>query len=167
MTKKDFFRIIIKLFGLYSMIISLFTFLPRNISTLSIYKEEIWMMFVILGSTLLMITFFLILLFKTDFIINKLSLDKGYDDDKIIFGNFNNEEIFKFAILLIGGFLLVDNFPRILFEIINIFKTKSSNNSIYGYEVDYFNFIVGIINFMLGLILITNYKQVSNFLDKK
>ena len=167
MTKRDFFRLIIKLFGLYSMILTLFTFLPSNISNVLIYKEEIWLVFIILGSILLAIALFLILLFKTDFIIDKLGLDKGFDDDKIILGEFKNEQIFKFAIILIGGFLILDYFPNVLFEMINIFKTKSSSNSIYGYEVDYFNFIVGIINIMIGLIFITNYKHISSFLDKK
>ena len=167
MTKRDFFRLIIKLFGLYSMILTLFIFLPSNISNVLIYKEEIWFVFIILGSILLAIALFLILLFKTDFIIDKLGLDKGFDDDKIILGEFNNEQIFKFAIILIGGFLILDYFPNVLFEMINIFKTKSSSNSIYGYEVDYFNFIVGIINIMIGLIFITNYKHISSFLDKK
>lgn len=167
MTKRDFFRLIIKLFGLYSMILTLFTFLPSNISNVLIYKEEIWFVFIILGSILLAIALFLILLFKTDFIIDKLGLDKGFDDDKIILGEFKNEQIFKFAIILIGGFLILDYFPNVLFEMINIFKTKSSSNSIYGYEVDYFNFIVGIINIMIGLIFITNYKHISSFLDKK
>ena len=167
MTKRDFFRLIIKLFGLYSIILTLFTFLPSNISNVLIYKEEICFVFIILGSILLAIALFLILLFKTDFIIDKLGLDKGFDDDKIILGEFKNEQIFKFAIILIGGFLILDYFPNVLFEMINIFKTKSSSNSIYGYEVDYFNFIVGIINIMIGLIFITNYKHISSFLDKK
>ena len=167
MTKRDFFRLIIKLFGLYSMILTLFIFLPSNISNVLIYKEEIWFVFIILGSILLAIALFLILLFKTDFIIDKLGVDKSFDDDKIILGEFNNEQIFKFAIILIGGFLILDYFPNVLFEMINIFKTKSSSNSIYGYEVDYFNFIVGIINIMIGLIFITNYKHISSFLDKK
>lgn len=149
------------------MILTLFTFLPSNISNVLIYKEEIWFVFIILGSILLAIALFLILLFKTDFIIDKLGLDKGFDDDKIILGEFKNEQIFKFAIILIGGFLILDYFPNVLFEMINIFKTKSSSNSIYGYEVDYFNFIVGIINIMIGLIFITNYKHISSFLDKK
>lgn len=167
MTKRDFFRIIIKLFGLYSMILTLFTFFPRNIAHINFFSEEIWMFFAVLGSMFLTVALFLILLFKTDFIIDKLGLDKGYDENIIILGDFKNEQLFKFAIILIGGFLIVDNFPRVLFEMINIFKTKSSNNSIYGYEVDYFNFIVGIINVIIGLFLITNYKPISGYLDRK
>ena len=167
MTKRDFFRIIIKLFGLYSMILTLFNFIPSNISNFVMYKEELWFIFIVLGSMFLTVALFLILLFKTDFIIDKLGLDKGYDENIIILGDFKNEQIFKFALILIACFLIVDNFPRVLFEMINIFKTKSSSNSIYGYEVDYFNFIVGIVNIIIGLFLIANYKILSAYLDKK
>lgn len=167
MTKRDFFRIIIKIFGLYSMVLALFSFLPSNISNVLIYKDEIGILLVIFSSVLLSIALFLILIFKSDFIIDKLGLDEGFDDDKLIFGDFKNEQIFKLSIILIGGFLIVDYFPSVLFEMINIFKTKSSNNSIYGYEVDYYNFIVGIINVIIGLFLVNNYKSISSYLNKK
>lgn len=167
MTKRDFFRIIIKIFGLYSMLLALFSFLPSNISNVLIFKEEVGVLITIFSSLLFTVSLFLILIFKSDFIIDKLGLDKGFDEDKILFVDFKNEQIFKLSIILIGGFLIVDYFPRVLFEIINIFKTKSSSNSIYGYEVDYFNFIVGIINIIIGLFLITNYKPISSYLDKK
>lgn len=167
MTKRDFFRIIIKLFGLYSMILSLFTFLPRNIAHIEFFSEEIWMFLAVFGSMFLTVALFLILLFKTDFIIDKLGLDKGFDENIIILGDLKNEQIFKFALILISGFLIIDYFPRVLFEMINIFKTKSSSNSIYGYEVDYFNFIVGIVNVIIGLFFIANYKSIAAYLDKK
>lgn len=167
MTKRDFFRIIIKIFGLYSMLLALFSFLPSNISNVLIFKEEVGVLITIFSSLLLTVSLFLILIFKSDFIIDKLGLDKGFDEDKILFVDFKNEQIFKLSIILIGGFLIVDYFPRVLFEIINIFKTKSSSNSIYGYEVNYFNFVVGIINIIIGLFLITNFKPISSYLDKK
>ena len=167
MTKRDFFRLVIKLFGLYSLILSLFTFLPRNISNVTLYKDEIWIIFAVLGSVLLTISLFLFLLFKTDFIIDVLGLEKGFDEDKIILGDFKTEQILKFSIILISGFLIVEYFPSVLVEMLNIFKTKTSSYSIIGYEVDYYNFIIGIINVIIGLFLITNYKPISNYLDKK
>ena len=167
MTKRDFFRLVIKLFGLYSMILALFSFLPSNVSNLFIYKDEYWMVALVLLSLLFVVSLFMILLFKTDFIIDKLGLEKGFDDDKIILGNLKNEQIFKFGIIVIGGFLIIDYFPAVVFDIINIFKTKASNYSIIGQEVNYFNFSVGIINIIIGLFFITNYKSISSYLDKK
>jgi uncharacterized membrane protein len=167
MTKRDFFRMIIKLFGLYSTVISLFTVLPSSLTNFSIFKDDFGMLLVIIGSVLTIVSLFLILLFKSDFIIDKLGLDKGFDDDKIILGDLKNEQIFKFAIHLIGGFLIVDYFPKVIFELLNVFKKESSSNAIMGFAVNYFNLIVGIINIIIGLLFITNYKAISNYLDKK
>jgi hypothetical protein len=167
MTKRDFFRLVIKLFGLYSAILSIFTFIPQNISNIHVFKDEMWVMFVVIGSVFLIAALFFVLLFKADFIIDKLDLDKGFDDDKIVFGDFNNEHIFKLAIIIIGGFLIVDYVPNFAFEVINMFKMRVSNNSIYGYEVNYFNLFTSITNIIIGLFFITNYKRISSFLDKK
>lgn len=167
MTKRDFFRLIIKIYGLYSLVLSLFTFIPQNITNVVIYREQTGVRLIIITSIFLVLALFYILLFKTDYIINKLELDKGFDDDMIVLGNFNNEQIFKLAIILIGGFLIVDYFPNFVFEVVNIFKMKLSNIPIIGNEVDYFHFSVSIINIVLGLIFISNYKSISTFLDKK
>lgn len=99
--------------------------------------------------------------------IEKLALEKGFDDDKIILGDFKNEQIFKLGIIVIGGFLVIDYFPSVIFEVINIFKTKASNYTIYGQEVDYYNFSIGVVNIIIGLLFITNYKTISSYLDKK
>lgn len=166
MTKRDFFRILIKIFGLYSLILSIFTVIPQNISNV-LFQFDIMMLLVILASTMISIGMFLVLLFKSDFIIDKLKLDKGFDDDKIILGNLTNESILKLALIIIGGFLIIDYLPAVLFDLINAFKTKSTFNSIEGNNVNYFDIVIGLVNILLGYLFITNYKSISQFLDKK
>ena len=68
----------------------------------------------------------MILLFKTDFIIDILKLDKGFDEEQINLGNLTNESIFKLALIIIGGFLIIDYTPTLLFDIVNAFKSKST-----------------------------------------
>ncbi|WP_445716711.1 hypothetical protein [Flavobacterium sp.] len=167
MTKRDFFRIIIKLFGLYSLVISLFTFVPQNISNLYIYKEELSFLFVIIGSFLLLIALFLFLLFQTDWIINKLNLTSNFDDDQIILGNLNTNSIYTFSIILIGGFMIIDNFPILLMDLINEFKLRISNYSITNHDTNYFWFAVNFLNVLFGYLLVTNCKSITKFLDKK
>ena len=168
MTKRDFFRIIIKLFGLYSAVITLFTVLPQNISNFISVGEDFIIMLWILISLVAVISLFLLLLFKSDFIIDKLKLDKGFDDDKIELGNLNNESIFKFAVILIGGFLIVENIPHFIQYTFSAFKSKMLNN---GYipqtTINYFNWFISGINILIGYIFITNYKRITSFLDKQ
>ncbi len=103
MTKRDFFRLLIKIFGLYSFIISLFMFLPEMISTFFLYKDYSYL-FISLGGFLVITFFCFLLISKEDLIINKLELDKGFDDENIILGNMNSLMILKLAILLVGFF---------------------------------------------------------------
>jgi len=167
MSKKDFFRIIIKIFGLYSLVLSLFSFIPQNISNIYVLKEELWMLFVVIGSFFLLIALFLILLFKTDLIIDKLKLTESFDDDQIIVGNLDIDSIYKFSIILIGGFMVVDNFSNLLMDFINEFKLRISNSTIPNYESNYFWMGVNFLNLIIGYLLITNCKSVAKFLDKK
>ncbi|WP_298122136.1 hypothetical protein [Flavobacterium sp.] len=166
MTKRDFFRILIKIFGLYSLVLSIFTVIPQNISNI-LYQFDIMILLIILASTLISVGLFLILLFKTDFIIDKLKLDKGFDDIQINFGNLTNESILKLAIFIIGGFLIIDYTPSLLFDLVNAFKNKATFSTIEGSSIDYFQIFVSLINIVIGYLFITNYKSISKFLDKK
>lgn len=166
MTKRDFFRIMIKLFGLYSCILAIFSVIPNNINMV-LYQFDLKILSFIIGATILILFFFLFLLFKADFIIDKLKLDGGFDEDRIQFENLNNDSIVKFGIFLIGGFLIVDYFPNFLNYTVQAFRDKVQNSESIRIPVSYFNWIVSGINIILGYILITNYKSLATFFDKK
>ena len=121
MTKKDFFRLLIKIFTLYSVIISIFTLFPQ-IVLLNQMLDNVLLSFVVLGSILVVVLFLSIVIKFTDKIIAFLKLDSGFDDENIVIGNLNNIDIIKFAIIIIGGFMIVDNFPKLLMDILNEFK---------------------------------------------
>ena len=166
MTKRDFFRLIIKIFGLYSLVLSLFSFIPQNFSNFYFMKDDFWYFFIIISSILLLIAFFVILLYKTDFIIDKLKLTKSFDDDHIIIGNLNTESLYKFSIILIGGFMITSSFPNLLMDLINEFKLRISNHQISNHKSDNFWIGVKFLNLLIGYLLVTNCKSISKFLNK-
>ena len=165
MTKRDFFRLLIKIFGLYSFIISLFMFLPEMISTFFLYKDYSYL-FISLGGFLVITFFCFLLISKADLIINKLELDKGFDDENIILGNMNSLMILKLAILLVGFFLVIDYVPSFLYHIVNAFKKEVSTYGIDAQKVDYFGLTVSCVNIILGYLLLTNYKRIAECFDK-
>ena len=166
MTKRDFFRLIIKIFGLYSGIVAVFTVIPNNISNILMQFDTTVALFII-GTTLVIILFFLILIFKADLIIDILKLDKGFDDDTIQFENLNSESVVKIAIFLIGGFLIIDYLPSFLQYTYQAFKSKVQNSEYLNTPVNSFHWIVSGINLLLGYLLITNYKVIANYFTKK
>ena len=96
MLNKDFFRILIKLIGLYFFIQVIFSVLPSQISLLGFDTDLSQKIFSIIYFLAIILVSILILYFLIRFpdkIINLFKLDKGFDDDKIDFQNFNNSNI--------------------------------------------------------------------------
>lgn len=167
MTKRDFFRIIIKLFGLNSAVITLFSVIPRFIFNMEIFSKSVSIMLMVLGLSLVAVLFFLLIVFKADFIIDKLKLEKGFDEERIEIGNMDNSSLFKFAIILIGGFLIIENVPEFLENLVKTFKSKAANRVlIYDSSPIYWIIFKNAINIVIGFLCITNYKRITAFLDK-
>ncbi len=172
MTKRDFFRVIIKLFGLYSLILTIFTFIPANLSFVT-YELNFFVVLLILGITFFIAMIYIFLIRKTDKIIDILKLDKGFDDDRIEIENFNTLNIIKLAVLLVGGFLIIDYFPEFLNHCFFAFKKSVSRNGLLSdiedvqfSRIDYFNWSISVMNLVLGYLLLTNYDRITSWLTR-
>ena len=173
MTKRDFFRIIIKLFGLYALIITVFTYIPTNISYVTFRFEPIVLLW-IFGFVAIAVLIYILLIRKTDLIIDFLKIDKGFDDDRIEFGNFNSQKIIQLALILIGGFLIIDYLPDFLQYTYLAFKKEVSPNGLnfmedfsFGKITDYFNWVISGLNLIVGYVLLTNYDRITKWLNRK
>src|SRR5690349_13450048 len=113
MTKKDLFVLLIKLFGLYSAVISLFSVLPNNIMFAFNSVDLISIVWVTV-SIAVVLGLFLILIFKANKIVERLKLDSGFEEERIDLGNSKSTDIIKIGTFVIGGFLIIDNVPGFL-----------------------------------------------------
>jgi hypothetical protein len=163
MTKKDLFRLIIKIIGLFLILSTLFTALPSSVSwlmmELDIYSI-IWVIFI----AAIIFLFFMFLTFKPDKIIKWLKLDQGFDSDNIEFQKFNNENILKLAVIVIGGILLIDNIPAFLTHTLFAFHL-SIKNVFYGSQ-DNIKWLMSFINILIGYLMLRNYSYISRILKK-
>jgi hypothetical protein len=167
MTKKDFFRIILKLFGLYALISTIFSAIPGNIVYVFMDTEIVGILW-LLAVTIIIILLFAFLILKSDTIIKFFKLDKGFDDDRIDFSNFSIENIIKLALILIGGFVMIGAIPSFLsqsyFALRSIIKTVE-----YQYVLetkDYIHWVSSGVSILLGYFLMTNYSNISKFIKK-
>lgn len=178
MTKKDLFRLIIKIFGLYFVISSIFSFTPMIIESVTSqfdfnvqfdYTLLIWPMINMAWIILL----FVFLIYKPDIIVKWLKLGRGFDDDRIDFQNFNTANILKLAVIVIGGLLLIHYVPTFLSSAWFAFKSSvgsnfNNDNAIhFGTSRDYINWGVSFINIVIGYLMVTNYTFVSKLLKEK
>lgn len=173
MTKRDFFRIVIKLFGLYSLILTVFNYIPSNIAYITIDFDLMTLLW-IFGASSLVVLIYVFLILKTDRIINLLKIDQGFDDDRIEFGNFDSYKIFKFSLIVIGGFMIIDYLPNFLQYTYLAFKSKVSSTGLnyfeelgFGKTIDYFNWSIAGLNIVIGIIIITNYDRIAKWLTRK
>jgi hypothetical protein len=161
MLHKDFFRVIIKLFGLYSMILFLFTFLPGTLSQL--YGFEGWVG-VALGLLAFMIPvgLFVLLLFKADTIVRWLRLGEGFDEERIVLGDLSSSSIIRLGSILIGAFLIIESLPALLSLSLYIFKSSLREQTDHSQQ--YLSWGINFVKIVLGYLLIRNHDFVSKLL---
>jgi hypothetical protein len=174
MTTRDLFRLIIKIFGLYFVISMIFSGIPSNISYVFREVEVTGILWLVIS---LIVTFFIFifLIYKPDKLITWLKLDKGFDDDRIEFQNFNDTNILKLALIIIGGLLLLKNIPGFLSQTLFAFKSSLGNEFDrttikFGSLRDYINWGTSFINILIGYLIVRNYNYLSrlflNMTDK-
>lgn len=160
MTNRDFFRLMIKLFGLYQFLLLIFTFLPSNLQL--IFNDFFSMSSII---SIVLITLFIIAVYyvfvkNPDLIINFFKLDRGFDKNEITVSNLNSDTILQIGMVLIGGFLIVDNLGYFISSFITYFKIsymKENFESLKNFEA----LILGGVNLISGFCLIIYRKQIA------
>lgn len=168
MTKKDFFILMIKLFGLYSIITAMFFQLPQSISfAFGGFIDGIdYYSLLYLGVILLLIVaLFVFLIFKSHHIVRLLKLEQGFDTDNIELGNLSAREIIKIAVLVIGGFLIINNLPVFVQNTLNAFYHELQFQTTE--LIDKWNWFLPGANVLIGYLLITNMAFVARVIDGK
>lgn len=163
MTKRDFFILIIKVFGLYSLVTSVFSILPMTISYLTI-ELDIYSVGAFILSLGVSVSLMIFLLFKSHYVADKLKLDKGFSEERIEISNFSEVGIIKLFCLLYGGYLIISQIPGLISHLYYSIKYD-------GIELDFgilnpFDLVFSIINLTIGYLLITNFCQVAQLLHK-
>lgn len=160
MTKKDFFRVLIKIFALYSLVQTTFYAIPSVLSYASYMNYE-GLIFLAVSFAILF-GFFLFLIFNTDGIIKTLRLDKNFDDDVIQFGRFNSYNIVKLALIIIAGLLIIENLPIIIEQIVLFVQTN--NNQFTQVSFSTSSLIIPIIKIVIAYFLLREQQLIFKLL---
>ena len=165
MTTTDLFRLIIKSFGLYCFIDGLFTLIPSmsysgGFSSISLAINTVYLVIICVIAS--------ILLFQTDRLIKLLRLDRGFDKTEINIKEIRAEDLFKFAIIIIGFLLITDNIGQFIEYCYLAFKKEVSANGLGESEgallynsLDNGWWAVSGLNILIGLTMVTAYKRIT------
>lgn len=167
MTKRDLFRIIIKLFGLLILMNSIALFLGQ-FGLFASAGDWLSVLLLLVGVA---ITCGLIslLVFFPDIIIRLFKLDKGFDDKEVNFDDIKARSLIEFGVLIIGGFFILNSFAPLLVTIGYKLYAIADNSHLFFVpdrldNIDLFKNIIGLV---AGLLLVFNYRNVARFILSK
>lgn len=159
---------IVKLFGLYLFITTLFNIIPSNMQYW-ISEEDWYFKLLPLATTAFVISLLILFLFYAHKVVTFLKLDKGFEDDDIQFGNLDAEKILHLGLIIIGGLIFIDNLPFVLTNGYLAFKdsvqtTFDATGTPFGTQLDYAYLWSSLLSVLSGYLILTNYKWITTWL---
>lgn len=167
MTIRTFWIIFIKILGIWLVLESV-TVLPQFFSTLLFTDPNDTAKSLALTAAVLLLTvgiyiFILrLFVFKTAWLIDKLHLDKGFDEE-IIDLNIQLSTVLTVTTIVIGGLMFVDSLPQLCKQTFTFFQQKN----LFRESPSAGWIIFHMVKTILGYLLMTNSKQVVAFIDKQ
>ena len=169
MTPRQFFNIVIKIFGLF-FLREILNSVPQLISAIiMLFKPEDFTagLFIFLGSVLIL-TFYIALtyqlIFKTAFIVEKLKFEKDFNDQIFEF-RIPKAEVLTIALIVIAGIILTNQIPYLVKELFELIQQKKLSFGMT--KTDYSYVIISAVKIIIGLLLIGERNRISEFVEKR
>jgi len=162
MTPRTFFKIVIKIFALYTI----FKLVCQVPMFFSLVFEII---FSGIQSVILPIVFYLIvaiivvyfMLFKTDKIIDWFQLDKGFEEEKFEF-NLHRSSILRIVLIVFGIVLIALALPDLLIKVYSFLQMRQIDLG----NLDSANrLIIDIFQIVIAIIIVFYNKNIVNFIE--
>ena len=166
MSPRDLFNVILKVFGLF-LLKEVITFIPQLILIISTIADAnssdvIISVIVLLLFGVFWFAIIYLFIFKTDFLINKLKLNRGFDQEVIPL-NIHRSQILSICFIEIGGLLVANEMPNLVLQLFEYFREK--NAGLRDPRISYS--VLAISRVILGLLLIIYQRHIVNFIEYK
>jgi len=168
MSVRNFWTVFLKILGIW-LVIGGFTTVSQFLSVFSYigtYNGNWGNILSTIGLLLLTISVYIFALwlfvFKTSWLIDKLQLEKGFQEEKIEF-SIQRSSVITIATIVIGGLIFIDSLPQFCKQTFAFFQQKSMlvENPTTGWIIFHF------IKTVIGYLLMTNSKYVVRFIEKQ
>jgi hypothetical protein len=169
MTSRTLWTILLRISGLY-VFFQFLNLLPNLFSSIIVVSEHggqdalnITTFYILISATYALIISSLI--FKTDWLIDKLKLNKGITEEKLEL-NMHRSSILHIIVIVTGLFILIDSLPLLAkqiiayFDLINVYRGLK-NDPAAGWILYY------LIKVFLGYFMVTCSRLIVNFIERK
>ena len=169
MTPRTLFNIILKILGVF-FIKDFFATIPQLLSVIlfltksDTVTEAVW---TLVTTSLILLAYGLVsyyLVFKTELVIDKLKLDKGFDQETIPL-KIHRSTILSISLIVVGGLLVVDEIPNFCRQLFFYFQEKRMT---YGqtYPNVAYSVISGV-KIIIGLFLMAGQRKIVNLIERQ
>jgi hypothetical protein len=172
MTPRSFWKIVLKLAGLWLFIQALPTIL-QHVRQVVYYLQSneagiFYGVFFTFLSVSLSLGCFYLLLFRTEWLITKLQLDKGFAEE-LFAVRMHRSSILAITINIIGIMMLVESIPAICEQAYSIVTLRKSGvaHMMDDNTPDYTWMIFHIAKSLLAILLMIYCREVVNFIEAK
>jgi len=123
---------------------------------------SIWNLLTIILTVVVYLFVLWLFIFKTSWLIDKLRLEKGFEEEKIEL-NTQLSNILSITLIVIGGIVLIESLPQLCKQVFSFFQERSMfrESPTTGWIILY------LLKTILGYLLMTNSKQITDFINKR
>lgn len=162
-----FWKILLKIVGIW-LLFSCISIIPQFYSTLSFTNGNlntetlmmIWFMLVV--SIVIYILIIRLFLFKTEWLVEKLKLERNFKEEKIDL-NIKSLTVLTIAIIVIGGLMIAESLPNFCSGLFNFLQQKT----LFKDYPDSHWLIYHFLKIIIGYLLLTNGKRLAKYIDKE
>jgi hypothetical protein len=169
MTTRSLFNVILKILGIF-FIKDILAALPELLSVFILWAKpdnsDTALMSLCLTLLILLIYVFVsyCLIFKSTLLIDKLKLDKGFDQEMIPL-NIHRSTILSISIIVIGGLLIAQEIPNFCRQLFIYFEQRRLTYGQTNPSLSYC--VLSGLKILVGLVLVGNQKQIVDFIELK
>jgi len=164
MTPKSLFTVLLKFFGVY-FITQIVVAVPQLISQLYFstgFYSSVAVFFYTVFALGIYGAMAWLLIFRTDHIIEKLKLDKGFEEEHFSL-NMHRSSVMSIAVIVIGGLAVINALPSVLSLVYNYIRSQVSLLNLHTTEIVEVIFVGT--QLLIGLLLLIKHRAVVNFIE--
>jgi hypothetical protein len=167
MTIRTFWTLLLKILGIW-LILSSLTVIPQFLTVFSIFTNNdniisalsiIALMLFTLGLYFVVLKIFV---FNSNWIIDKLKLDKGFPEETIDL-NISLQTVLTISTIVIGGLIFVEALPMLFKQFFTFIQQKT----VFREDPEFSWIIFYSVKTLIGYLLMTNSKFVIEYIHRK
>ena len=169
MTLRTLFNIILKILAIF-YIKDILEIVPQLLSV-GVYltkadtvNESIW---TLVFTLIMLVVYFLVsyfLIFKTNVVIDKLKLDRGFDEKDISI-NIHRSTILSIAIIVIGGYMVADEIPNLCRRLFSYFQERRMTYGQTNPSIS--NSVLSGVKIIIGILLMLEQRRIVNLIERQ